>query len=102
MAAHDVGALGYFAGRPLVDLAGLVAPDAIPYLGDPAAMAGYVRARGAEYLVLPEDRRLVPRQATDRIVPQPRIEGRVLVRRWPFGWCWFRPSAFLNPFPIPE
>ncbi len=51
IAAHDIGALGYFAQRPLVDLAGLVNPEVIPYLGDEPRLAAWVRAQGAAYLV---------------------------------------------------
>ncbi len=51
VAAHDIGALGYFAGRPLLDLAGLVTPEVIPLLHDEAQLARYVQAQGADYLV---------------------------------------------------
>ncbi|MEW5988342.1 MAG: hypothetical protein AB1791_17060, partial [Chloroflexota bacterium] len=51
IAAHDVGAIGYFAGRPLLDLAGLVNPELIPFLTDEAALAAYLQAKGADYLV---------------------------------------------------
>jgi hypothetical protein len=51
VAAHDVGALGYFAQRPLVDLAGLVSLEVVPYMGDEPALAAFVRQRGAAYLV---------------------------------------------------
>ncbi len=51
VAAHDIGALGYFAQRPLVDLAGLVSPEVIPYLGTERPLAAWVRAQGAAYLV---------------------------------------------------
>ena len=55
VAAHDIGALGYFAGRPLLDLAGLVSPEVIPIIRDEAALADYLAARGADYLVVAPD-----------------------------------------------
>ena len=51
IAAHDIGAIGYFTQRPLLDLAGLISPEVAPLLGDDAALASYVRDSGAEYLV---------------------------------------------------
>jgi hypothetical protein len=51
IAAHDIGALGYFAGRPLLDLAGLVSPEVIPFIRDEGALADYLDQQGADYLV---------------------------------------------------
>jgi hypothetical protein len=51
IAAHDIGALGYFAPRPLVDLAGLASPDVIPIMDDDRALLAFIRARGADYVV---------------------------------------------------
>ncbi|MCB8982768.1 MAG: hypothetical protein H6659_02990 [Ardenticatenaceae bacterium] len=51
IAAHDIGAIGYFAERPLLDLAGLVSPEIISLLTDEGSLAAYVRASGARYLV---------------------------------------------------
>ena len=51
VAAHDIGAIGYFAERPILDLAGLISPEVIPMLGDPAVMGEYVLASEARYLV---------------------------------------------------
>lgn len=51
VAAHDIGAIGYFTRRPLLDLAGLVSPEVIPIVRDEAALADYIRARNAGYLV---------------------------------------------------
>ena len=42
IAAHDIGALGYFAPRPILDLAGLVSPDVIPFIRDEAQLAEYI------------------------------------------------------------
>jgi hypothetical protein len=51
IAAHDIGAIGYFAERPLLDLAGLVTPEIIPSLDDEGAIGRYLRKSQADYLV---------------------------------------------------
>ena len=51
VAAHDIGALGYFAGRPVIDLAGLLSPEIVDLMDDPAALSDYVLASPASYLV---------------------------------------------------
>lgn len=51
VAAHDIGALGYFAGRPLLDLAGLISPEVIPVIRDEAGLAAFLDRHQAQYLV---------------------------------------------------
>ncbi len=51
VAAHDIGALGYFSRRNLIDLAGLVSPEVIPFIRDEYQLAEYLDEQGAEYLV---------------------------------------------------
>jgi hypothetical protein len=51
IAAHDIGAIGYFAQRPLLDLAGLVSPDVIPFIRDEALLAEYMDREDPFYLV---------------------------------------------------
>lgn len=51
VAAHDIGALGYFAPRPLVDLAGLASPEAVPYMHDADGLAAFVVRSNAAVLV---------------------------------------------------
>jgi hypothetical protein len=51
VAAHDIGALGYYGGRSILDLAGLVSPDVIPIMRDENALAAYLNANGADYLM---------------------------------------------------
>lgn len=51
IAAHDIGALGYFAPRPLLDLAGLVSPEVIPFIRDEARLRVWLTERQATYLV---------------------------------------------------
>ncbi len=51
VAAHDIGAIGYFAQYRLVDLAGLVSPEIIPILRDEAALQRWLEERHVPYLV---------------------------------------------------
>jgi hypothetical protein len=51
IAVHDIGAMGYFGNRNLVDLAGLVSPEVIPFIRDEARLAQYLDHEGVGYLV---------------------------------------------------
>lgn len=51
IAAHDIGALGYFDNHALLDLAGLVSPEVIPFIRDEARLAEYLDRSGADYLI---------------------------------------------------
>ncbi|HET6446538.1 MAG TPA: hypothetical protein VFI27_18360 [candidate division Zixibacteria bacterium] len=51
VAAHDIGAIGYFAERPILDLAGLISPEVIPLLSDRDALMDYVSESQTDYLV---------------------------------------------------
>jgi arabinofuranosyltransferase len=51
IAAHDIGALGYFSERRLLDLAGLVSPEVIPFLRDEVRLQQYLDEKQADYLV---------------------------------------------------
>jgi hypothetical protein len=51
VAAHDIGALGYFTDQKIVDLAGLVSPDIIPFIRDENKLALYMDEMKVNYLV---------------------------------------------------
>jgi hypothetical protein len=51
VAAHDIGALGYYGDRPILDLAGLVSPDVIPIMRDEGSLAEYLNLNHADYLM---------------------------------------------------
>ena len=51
IAAHDIGALGYFDHHELIDLAGLVSPEVVPFIRDEARLAEFLDARGATILI---------------------------------------------------
>jgi hypothetical protein len=55
VATHDVGAIGYFSGRPVLDMAGLVDPQVIPLVHDQAALEAYLVRRHVAYVVMRPD-----------------------------------------------
>jgi hypothetical protein len=76
IAVHDIGAIGYFTPRPLLDLAGLVTPEVIPFITDEARLIEFMQAQGADYAVffpdwsdayrrMAQDPRLTPIFQTD-------------------------------------
>lgn len=51
IAVHDIGAVGYFSQRQIIDLAGLVTPEIIPIIRDEMELAEYLDQEGAVYLM---------------------------------------------------
>jgi hypothetical protein len=51
IAAHDIGALGFFDHHTIVDLAGLISPEVVPFIRDEARLASFMDDRGVQYLV---------------------------------------------------
>jgi len=51
LAVHDIGAIGYFDNHRLIDLAGLVSPDVVLFIGDESRLAEYLDDSNADYLV---------------------------------------------------
>jgi arabinofuranosyltransferase len=50
--AHDIGAIGYFSGRVLVDTAGLITPEVVPFIRDEATMLAFLEDEEADYIVI--------------------------------------------------
>jgi len=51
LAVHDIGALGFYVQNPLVDLAGLITPDVVPFIRDQPRLAEYLDSKSVDYLV---------------------------------------------------
>jgi hypothetical protein len=67
LATHDIGALGYFAARPIVDIAGLISPEVVPYILNEDGLWDYLQASGARYLMA------LPSQVPGEAVDDPRL-----------------------------
>ena len=52
IATHDIGIIGYYTQRQIVDLAGLITPEIIPMMNNPQKMADFVRAKQVTYLIV--------------------------------------------------
>jgi hypothetical protein len=51
LAVHDIGALGFYVPNPLVDMAGLITPDVVPFIRDEPRLAEYLDSKSVDYLV---------------------------------------------------
>ncbi|TEU21371.1 MAG: hypothetical protein E3J21_02005 [Anaerolineales bacterium] len=51
IAVHDIGAVGYLVDRPLLDLAGLITPEVVPFIADEARLLAFMEEKGADYVV---------------------------------------------------
>ena len=52
IATHDIGIIGYYTERPVVDLAGLVTPEVVPLLGNPPKMAAFLQQEHVDYVIV--------------------------------------------------
>jgi len=52
LAVHDIGALGYYVPNPMIDLAGLITPEVVPFIRDTARLTEYLNVRSADYLIV--------------------------------------------------
>lgn len=51
IAAHDIGALGFFGNRDIIDLAGLISPEVIPFIRDEFKIEQYLNDHQVQYLI---------------------------------------------------
>jgi hypothetical protein len=51
LAVHDIGALGFHVQNPLVDMAGILTPQVVPFIRDEAQLAEYLDANSVDYLI---------------------------------------------------
>jgi hypothetical protein len=51
LAVHDIGALGFHVRNPVVDMAGLITPEVVPFIRDEARLAQYLDAHSVDYLL---------------------------------------------------
>ena len=66
LAVHDIGAMGYFDEHQLIDLAGLITPEVIPFIRDEDRLTAYLDQNNADYLIAFSD--LYPQMETGREV----------------------------------
>jgi hypothetical protein len=52
LAVHDIGALGYYVPNPMIDMAGLITPQVVPFIRDSSRLADYLNTRSVDYLIV--------------------------------------------------
>ena len=70
---HDIGALGFYSQRRVVDLVGLADPDMIAYLDKPGAISA-ARKKGANYAALLDNWYEIPNENTVNVNSHPESE----------------------------
>jgi hypothetical protein len=89
VAAHDIGAMGYFGQHDLVDLAGLITPQVIPFIRDESRISSYLNEQRISYLVVFPDwypvltEGLHPIFITNTIYLPDSGESNMAVYQWP-------------------
>ena len=51
LAVHDIGALGFYVRNPIVDMAGLITPEVVPFVRDEPRLAQYLDSNSVNYLI---------------------------------------------------
>jgi hypothetical protein len=88
IAAHDIGAIGYFSQRPIVDLAGLVSPDVISFIRDENSLLQYLDQLCPKYLVsFPDWYQLLPEKGepvfqTNTQITRDSDRENMVIYRW--------------------
>ena len=92
VAAHDIGALGYFAPNiHLIDLAGLASPDVVPFITNEEKLARYMTTHKTEFFIaypfhsplLAKLGEPIFRAAATKDVP---ADHEIVIYRWPLQW----------------
>jgi len=75
LAVHDIGAIGFFAPRLILDTAGLITPEVVPILHDKEGLYALFAARGARYFMGFDDQTPGGDPADPRLCPIRRSDG---------------------------
>jgi hypothetical protein len=51
LAVHDIGAMGYYVRNPMIDMAGLITPDLVPFIRDETQLAQYLDSNSVDFLI---------------------------------------------------
>ncbi len=52
IATHDIGAIGFYSGRRIADMVGLVSPEMIDYIGSLGKLEDFIRRQGATHIAV--------------------------------------------------
>ena len=108
VATHDIGAIGYFSDRQVIDLGGLTQPELVPLLSDQHALVAYLQQHHVDYVVMFPDWFPPPRALWEAVAPHEvhrthdpeiaAIGGSDLVT-YQTGWGESNPPTFSWPLP---
>ena len=51
LAVHDIGALGFYVQNPIVDMAGLITPEVVPFIREEDRLEAYLDSNSVAYLI---------------------------------------------------